>query len=146
MKNSFYLLGLLLIATSCTTSKKITNNSEYIQRDTIYKELIVEKIQAVTDTFLIDNPCDTSGLLSSFYKRISARQGDVIIEGKKGKLRATIKYYPFVLSDSKDYQIRYITKTVYKEKETTKKDITPYLVLGIVIALFVYIRLSHISL
>lgn len=146
MKNSIYLLGLLLIATSCTTSKKITNNSEYIQRDTIYKELIVEKIQAVTDTFLIDNPCDTSGLLSSFYKRISARQGDVIIEGKKGKLRATIKYYPFVLSDSKDYQIRYITKTVYKEKETTKKDITPYLVLGIVIALFVYIRLSHISL
>jgi hypothetical protein len=146
MKNSIYLLGLLLIAASCTTSKKITNNSEYIQRDTIYKELIVEKIQAVTDTFLIDNPCDTSGLLSSFYKRISARQGDVIIEGKKGKLRATIKYYPFVISDSKDYQIRYITKTVYKEKETTKKDITPYLVLGIVIALFVYIRLSHISL
>jgi hypothetical protein len=146
MKNSIYLLGLFLIATACTTSKKITTNSEYIQRDTIYKELIVEKIQAVTDTFTVDNPCDTSGLLSSFYKRISARQGDVIIEGKKGKLKATIKYYPFVLSDSKDYQIRYVTRTVYKEKETTKKDITPYLVLVIVIALFLYIRLSRISL
>jgi len=146
MKKSIYLLGLLLIVASCTTSKKITTSSDYVQRDTVYKELIVEKIQAVTDTFLIDNPCDTSGLLSSFYKRISARQGDVIIEGKKGKLRAEIKYYPFVLSDSKQYQVRYITKTVYKEKETTKKDITPYIVLVIIIALFLYIRLSRISL
>lgn len=146
MKKSIYLLGLLLIVASCTTSKKITTSSDYIQRDTVYKELIIEKIQAVTDTFLIENPCDTSGLLSSFYKRISARQGDVIIEGKNGKLRAEIKYYPFVLSDSKQYQVRYITRTVYKEKETTKKDITPYIVLAIIIALFLYIRLSRISL
>lgn len=146
MKKSIFLLGLLLIAASCTTSKKIITSSDYVQRDTIYKELIVEKIQAVTDTFLIDNPCDTSGLLSSFYKRISARQGDVIIEGKKGKLRAEIKYYPFVLSDSKEYKVRYITRTVYKEKETTKKDITPYIVLVVIIALFLYIRLSRISL
>ena len=146
MKKLIFLLGLFLIAASCTTSKKIITSSDYIQRDTVYKELIVEKIQAITDTFLIDNPCDTSGLLSSFYKRISARQGDVIIEGKKGKLRAEIKYYPFVLSDSKEYKVRYITRTVYKEKETTKKDITPYIVLVVIIALFLYIRLSRISL
>lgn len=146
MKKIILLTLLTAGFLSCKTSQKTASQTNYIQKDSIIKETIIERLPAVVDTFYIDNPCDSSGILTQFYGRFSAGQGKVSVESFKGKIRAIAG---FKKSETKQvflYRDRYITKTVVKTKEVTKKDISPYIVVGVFVLLFLYIRLSHISL
>lgn len=142
------ILMTLLVAgfLSCKTSQKTASQSNYIRRDSILKETIIERLPAVVDTFYIDNPCDSSGILTSFYGRIYGGQGKVSVESFKGKIRTIAAFRKIETKQVYVYRDRFITKTVVKTKEVTKKDITPYIVVGIFVLLFLFIRLSRFSL
>jgi hypothetical protein len=89
MKKLLFLL-LLIITVSCRPTKKVTEYKEVIRVDT-FKSVRTEKIfQAVHDTMTIDNPCDSSGILSTFYSKIKLPQGQVIIRTVRGKIQATV--------------------------------------------------------
>jgi hypothetical protein len=88
MKRLFLLL--LIITVSCRPTKTVTEYKEVIRVDT-FKTTRTEKIfQAVHDTLTIDNPCDSSGILSTFYSKIKLPQGQVIIRSVRGKIEATV--------------------------------------------------------
>lgn len=142
------ILMTLLIAgfLSCKTKQKFSEQKNYVQKDSIRKEIIIERLPAVVDTFYIENPCDSSGVLTAFYGQLSSGQGKVSVESKSGKIRAIAA---FKRSDAKQvyiYRDRFITRTEFKTKEVTKKDITPYVLIAIFVLLFLYVRLSRISL
>lgn len=89
MKKILFLL-LLIITVSCRPTKTVTEYKEVIRVDT-FKTTRTEKIfQAVHDTLTIDNPCDSSGILSTFYSKIKLPQGQVIIRSVRGKIEATV--------------------------------------------------------
>lgn len=89
MKKLLFLL-LLIITISCRPTKTITEYKEVVRVDT-FKTIRTEKIfQAVHDTLTIDNPCDSSGILSTFYSKIKLPQGQVIIRTVRGKIQATV--------------------------------------------------------
>jgi hypothetical protein len=89
MKKILFLL-LLIITVSCRPTKTITEYKEVIRVDT-FKTTRTEKIfQAVHDTLTIDNPCDSSGILSTFYSKIKIPQGQVVIRSVRGKIEATV--------------------------------------------------------
>ena len=92
MKNLIYLFGILSIALtfSCKPVKTVTEFKEIITHDTIREVRTVEKFKYVQDTLVIDNPCDSAGILTTFYSKISAPQGTVIIRSYKGKIQATV--------------------------------------------------------
>lgn len=145
MKKIILLTLLTAGFLSCKTKQKIAEQKSYTQKDSIRKEIIIERLPAVVDTFYIENPCDSSGVLMAFYGQLTAGQGKVSVESKSGKIRAIAA---FKRSDAKQvyiYRDRFITRTEYKTKEVTKKDITPYVLVGAFVLLFLYVRLSRIS-
>jgi hypothetical protein len=89
MKKILFLL-LLIITVSCRQTKTVTEYKEVIRVDT-FKTTRTEKIfQAVHDTLTIENPCDSSGILSTFYSKIKIPQGQVVIRSVRGKIEATV--------------------------------------------------------
>jgi len=89
MKKIFFLL-LLITTISCRPVKTVTEYKEVVRVDT-FKTTRTEKIfQAVHDTLTIDNPCDSSGILSTFYSKIKIPQGQVTIRSVRGKIEASV--------------------------------------------------------
>jgi len=89
MKKLFFLL--LLIATiSCRPIKTVTEYKEVVRVDTFKIERSAKILPAVHDTLIIDNPCDSSGILSTFYSKIKIPQGQVVIRTVRGKIEATV--------------------------------------------------------
>ena len=109
---------ILLLFTSCTAKKVVTQTREVVVNDTIIltKDRIVTK--AVNDTILIESPCDSLGILKPFKQRLKTAQGEITIQSKNNVLEATINLDSIVQSIEK----RYESKTVdTKEKSDTLK-------------------------
>lgn len=111
MKNNILIIFALIIVASCKPAKVVTI-SEKIRIDTVINEKIIVKYNAVHDTLTIDNPCDSTGILTSFYSKITLPQGKIIIRSYKGKIQATVNI------DS----IRSVYEKKYRSKETS--DVT----------------------
>ena len=113
-----YSIVILLLFTSCTAKKIVTQTKKVVVNDTIIltKDRIVTK--AVNDTILIDSPCDSLGILKPFKQRLKTAQGEITIQSKNNVLEATINLDSIVQSIEK----RYESKTVdTKEKSDTLK-------------------------
>ena len=140
-----YSIVLLLLFTSCTAKKVITQTKEVIKNDTIIvtKDRIVTK--AVNDTILIDTPCDSLGILKPFKQRLKTAQGEITIQSKNNNIEATINLDSIIQSIEK----RYESKTVdTKEKNDTLKIKykTPiWLVLSLVFSVIVNLLLLRIK-
>jgi hypothetical protein len=114
MKNLKYLFGILSIYLifSCKPLQNVTVTKEKIRIDTVINEIIITKFNAVHDTLTIDNPCDSSGILTTFYSKIILPQGKIIIRSYRGKIQATVNI------DS----IRSVYEKKYRNKQTS--DVT----------------------
>lgn len=95
----FLNFAILLFLFSCGSNKpKIASNSI---KDSIYITNTITQIQEVKDTLIIDNPCDSNGILKDFKFK-----GKVSLEGKNGKLIQTIYLPKIVYKDSVRIQIK----------------------------------------
>ncbi len=114
---------------SCKSNKSVTEYKETLRIDTIKSEKIIEKFRAVHDTLVITNPCDSSGLLSTFYSRLVLPNGSVTIKSDKGQIRATIDI------DSIRHEIENIyrnsqNKTIeYRDREIIKYRVPTWVVM-----------------
>jgi hypothetical protein len=116
MKKLLFLL-LLIITISCRQTKTVTEYKEVIRVDT-FKTIRTEKIfQAVHDTLTIDNPCDSSGILSTFYSKIKLPQGQVIIRSVRGNIQATVN----IDSIAQVYDSKY--KSIVRKSAENKETI-----------------------
>jgi len=106
---SYLLLFIILIAASCKSTKLTNTVSEKIRIDTVINERTIVKFHAIHDTLTIDNPCDSAGILTTFYSKITLPQGKVIIRSYRGKIQATVNI------DS----IRSVYENKYRYKETS---------------------------
>ena len=89
MKKIFFLL-LLITTISCRPAKTVTEYKEVVRVDTFKIERSAKILPAVHDTLTIDNPCDSSGILSTFYSKIKIPQGQVVIRSVRGKIEASV--------------------------------------------------------
>ena len=141
-----YSIIILLLFTSCTAKKIVTQTKEVIVNDTIIltKDRIVTK--AVNDTILIESPCDSLGILKPFKQRLKTAQGQITIQSKNNVIEATINLDSIVQSIEK----RYESKTVdTKEKSDTLKVKykTPlWLVLSLVFSVIMNVLLLRFKL
>jgi hypothetical protein len=141
-----YSIVILLLFTSCTAKKVITQTKEVIVNDTIIltKDRIITK--AVNDTILIESPCDSLGVLKPFKERLRTAQGTITIQSKNNVIEANINLDSIVQSIEK----RYESKTIdTKEKSDTLKVKykTPiWLVLSLVFSVIVNLLLLKIKL
>jgi hypothetical protein len=134
MKKLIYLFATLFIIflNSCRTKQVVTQTLTTTIHDTIRDIRTVERFKFVQDTLVIDNPCDSAGLLTSFYSKLSAPQGTVIIRSHKGKIQATIN----LDSIKSVYESKYrslVGKSVEIKEKLVVKNVIPA---WIIVALF----------
>lgn len=114
MTNLKYLLGFLSIYLifSCKPLQNVTTTKEVIRIDTVRDYKVITKFNGIHDTLTIENPCDSSGILTSFYSRIRIPQGKVIVRSLQGKIQATVN----IDSIAQVYENKY--------RSTGKSDVT----------------------
>jgi len=106
----FLIYALMIVSVSSCKSTKLTNSvSTRIHIDTVREIRITEKFNAVHDTLTIENPCDSAGILTTFYSRIVLPQGKIVIRSLNGKINTTVDI------DS----IKNIYSNIYKSKDNS---------------------------
>jgi len=123
-----YLLLFIIFLGSCKPSKVVTVVSEKIRIDTIVNEKTIVKYHAVHDTLTIDNPCDSLGILTTFYSKITLPQGKIIIRSYKGKIQATVNIDSIRSVYEKKYRYRETNLSQNSTKIVTKVTYPSWLV------------------
>ena len=80
----------IIFFNSCRTKQLVSNQLTTAVHDTIRDYRLDIKYNAVHDTLLVENPCDSAGILMSFYSKIKIPQGQVIIRSLRGNIQATV--------------------------------------------------------
>ena len=114
---------------SCKHTKTLTEYKETLRIDTIKSEKIVEKFRAVHDTLLITNPCDSSGILSSFYSRLVLPNGSVTIKSERGQIKATIDIDSMRNEIENNYKNSQVKQIEYRDKEVIKYQVPTWVVM-----------------
>lgn len=132
MKNIIPLIFALFIYASCTSTKS-TTNVEKLRIDTIRDIRTIEKFSAVHDTLIIDNPCDSLGLLTRFYSSITIPKGKVIIRSEKGRIKATINIDSVANVYDTKYRSKYNQEIKFYEKVVVKEVVPLWAIITILL-------------
>ena len=112
----FYIL-VIIFFTSCKPLQNVTTIKEVIRIDTIRDYKVITKYDAVHDTTIIENPCDSLGILTTFYSKIKIPQGQVIIRSVRGNIQATVN----IDSIAQVYDSKY--KSIVRKSAENKETI-----------------------
>lgn len=147
MTNKLAFLFLFLTIISCKTSKVETQKS-IIKIDTFRTEKIVHIYSSVKDTLIIENPCDSSGILTRFYSKITIPQGRIIIRSYKGSIKATIDIDSIKNVYEKEYQSR-LKNSQHLTFERIVREVVPtwaiitIIIQGVLIMVWVYFKFIY---
>jgi len=146
------LILSLLIANffiSCRPQKSVVIEKEKIRVDTIRDYKVITKFNAVYDTLIIENPCDSTGILNTFYSKITVPQGKIIIRSYKGNIQATVN----IDSIENVYKNMYINRNFSEKVVSDKQKITniiptwcllTILFQGLIIFGYLYLKIFHV--
>ena len=112
----FYIL-VIIFFTSCKPLQTVTTIKEVVRIDTIRDIKTITKYDAVHDTTVIENPCDSAGILTTFYSKIKIPQGQVIIRSVRGNIQATVN----IDSIAQVYDSKY--KSILRKSADNKETI-----------------------
>ena len=140
-------LILAIIAVSCKSTKLTTSIIEKVRIDTVRDIRTVEKFRAVHDTLTIDNPCDSAGILTTFYSKIRLPQGQVIIRSVRGKIQATVNIDSIVQVYESKYRSKKDTNVTNISKIVTKTVYPAWLIVTVIfetliILGYIYLRIT----
>jgi len=128
-----YLLLFIIFLGSCKPSKVVTVVSEKIRIDTIINERTIVKFNAIHDTLIIDNPCDSAGILTAFYSKITLPQGKIIIRSYRGKIQATVNIDSIRSVYEKKYRYKETSNVTNSAKIVTKVTYPSWLVTAFIL-------------
>ena len=117
----YFSLIFLLLFLSCAAKKTTKQTKEIVKNDTIIITKDRYIFKAVRDSFLIESPCDTLGILKPFKQRLVTAQGNITIEGKNNTITAEINLDSIVQSIEKKYK-----STIVKSTEKQAIEIVRY--------------------
>ncbi len=145
MTNLKYLLGILSIYLmfSCKPLQNVTVTKEVIRIDTVRDYKVITKFSAVHDTLTIENPCDSSGILTSFYSRIKIPQGKVVVRSVRGKIQAIVDIDSIESVYRDKYRNGQVSSVTNSSKIVTKNEIPKWVIWFMAISgvlSFLYIR------
>ena len=146
--NKLAFLFLFFTIISCKPSKVVTVISEKIRIDTILNYKVITKYNAIHDTLTIENPCDSAGILTRFYSKITIPQGRIIIRSYKGSIKATIDIDSIKNVYEKQYQSR-LKDSQHLTFERIVREVIPLwailtiIIQGVLIMVWVYFKFIY---
>lgn len=145
------IIGLLIanFFYSCKPQKSIIIEKEKIRVDTIRDYKVITRFNAVHDTLTIENPCDSTGILNSFYSKITVPQGRIIIRSYKGKIQATINIDSIENVYKNMYASSLTSEKLISNKEKVTNIIPTWCILtiifqGLIIFGYLYLRIFYV--
>lgn len=147
MTNKLTILFILFAIVSCKTSK-VESQKTIIKVDTFRTEKIVHIYNSVKDTLIIENPCDSSGILTRFYSKITIPQGKIIIRSYKGSIKATIDIDSIKNVYEKQYQSK-LKENEHITFERIVREVVPtwailtIIIQGVLILVWVYFKFIY---
>jgi hypothetical protein len=144
MRKLVILLACVALS-SCKHTKTLTEYKEILKTDTIKTEKIVEKFRAVHDTLVIPFPCDSTGILTSFYSRLILPNGSVTIKSDKGQIKATIDIDSMRQEIENNYRNSQVKWIEYRDKEVIKYRVPTWVVMllfaeAIMLVAYLYVK------
>jgi len=146
--NKLAFLFLFFTIISCKPSKVVTVISEKIRIDTILNYKVITKYDSIHDTLTIENPCDSAGILTRFYSKITIPQGRIIIRSYKGSIKATIDIDSIKSIYEKQYQSR-LKDSQHLTFERIVREVVPLwailtiIIQGVLILVWVYFKFIY---
>ena len=144
-----YLFLFVILVSSCKPTKSVNIITEKIRIDTIRDYKVITRFNAVHDTLTIENPCDSTGILNTFYSKITVPQGRIIIRSYKGNIQATINIDSIENVYRNLYASSLSTDKLISNKEKVTNIIPTWCLLtiifqGLVIFGYLYIKLFYV--
>jgi hypothetical protein len=137
MKKLILFLFIIIIANSCKRTKSIIIEKEKIRFDTIRDYKIITKFNSVYDTLIIENPCDSIGILKTFYSKITVPQGKIIIRSFKGNIQATVNIDSIENVYQNKYRYKETSNVTNSKKIVTTNIIPAWCILTIIFETFI---------
>ena len=115
-----YLIIAIVLFASCKPSKTIIKENTIVKYDTIHTSDVIYKTQAIRDSIIIENPCDSAGILTAFYSKFVIPQGTITLRSTRGRIEAKIdidsieSVYKSKYQLSKSDNVRILNKEVIK--------------------------------
>ena len=141
-------LIIAILAVSCKPLQTVTVTKETVRIDTIRDYKVITKYNAIHDTLTIDNPCDSLGILTTFYSKITLPQGKVIIRSYRGKIQATVNIDSIASVYEKKYRYKETSDVKASTKNVTKTVYPTWLVMSfifesLIILGYIYLRIFY---
>jgi hypothetical protein len=115
-----YLIIAIILFASCKPSKTIIKENTIVKYDTIHTSDVIYKTKAIRDSIIIENPCDSAGILTAFYSKFVIPQGTITLRSIRGRIEAKIdidsieSVYKSKYQFSKSDNVRISNKEVIK--------------------------------
>lgn len=141
MKKLLFIFAIFLVG--CKTPQAITVYKDVVKTDTLSKVVKITSFNTVHDTLTIDNPCDSSGILTSFYSKIRVPQGKVIVRSVRGKIEATVDLDSIAQVYEEKYRSKGETNTYKSDKVVHTNEIPKWVIWFMAISgvlSFLYVR------
>lgn len=133
MRRLIYILVSLCLLSSCKTKQFVLRNEKLIIHDTIRDYRTIEKFRAINDTLIIENPCDSLGILTRFYSKITIPQGNIILRSQNGTIKATINLDSIQNVYESKYKSNHSDKSLIFEKVVVKSVVPNWAIITIFI-------------
>jgi hypothetical protein len=140
------LIIILIIFSSCTAKKVVTEYKEVIKRDSIYVTKEKKVFERVVDTFKIEKPCDSLGNLKQFKRTLITPQGKITLNGFNNVIQANIDLNSYENTIETKYKLMYDKKVSELSTEIVKYKTPFWMWVYIVLATLIIFLLLRIRL
>lgn len=126
-----YLIIAIVLFASCKPAKKIIKESTVVKYDTIHTSDVIYKTKAVHDSIIIENPCDSAGILTAFYSKFVIPQGTITLRSSRGRIEAKIDIDSIESVYKSEYRLRALGYTKTEIKEVIKNVVPAWAIITI---------------
>ena len=126
----FLIIAIVLFA-SCKPSKTIIKENTIVKYDTIHTSDVIYKTKAIRDSIIIENPCDSAGILTAFYSKFVIPQGTIILRSTRGRIEAKIDIDSIESVYKSKYQLSKSDNVQISNKEVIKNVVPSWAIITI---------------
>ena len=136
LQNKSYIFLLLFFFVGCVAKKSIVEYKERIVRDTVSVQTVKTIIKPVKEYLIVDNPCDSLGLLKSFEKTIKTEKSTVKLYNDKGRIKVDVNIDSIVDLEVNKFKSNYKSEVKTKEVTLVKFRYPLWLIIGFCVSVF----------
>jgi hypothetical protein len=126
-----YLIIAIILFASCKPSKTIIKENTILKYDTIHTSDVIYKTKAIRDSIIIENPCDSLGILTDFYSKFIIPQGSITLRSTRGRIEAKIDIDSIESVYKSKYQLSKSDNVRISNKEVIKNVIPMWAIITI---------------